>query len=187
MLAGIAVSLRKYGFYLGLGLFMGISLAILAFELSGRRGSAMEKTPAAMPRTPGDFRSLFAFNPLKGLGEGSGDVHAKMPPFSEGTWPCSDCHNGKKLKDNPIRRVLVKEHSGITLHHGEEDESLWCLDCHDFKNRDRLRLAGGTLVEFEESDRLCGQCHGRIHRDWKAGVHGQRTGFWNGPSATSCA
>ena len=37
----------------------------------------MEKTPAAMPRTPGDFRSLFAFNPLKGLGEGSGDVHAE--------------------------------------------------------------------------------------------------------------
>lgn len=139
----------------------------------------MENTSAAMPHSPGEFRWLFAFNPLKGLGDNSGDVHAKPPPFSDGSWPCSDCHNPKKLKDNPNRRVLVKDHATIELHHGEENR--WCLDCHDFKNRDRLHLVNGTLVDFEESDRLCGQCHGTVYRDWKAGVHGQRTGFWNGP------
>lgn len=26
----------------------------------------------------------------------------------------------------------------------------------------------------------CGQCHGTIYRDWKVGIHGKRTGYWNG-------
>ena len=43
-----------------------------------------------------------------------------------------------------------------------------------------LRLANGTLVPFEESYRLCGQCHGDKYRDWRAGVHGRRVGSWNG-------
>jgi hypothetical protein len=47
-------------------------------------------------------------------------------------------------------------------------------------DRDVLRLANGDLVSFEESYNLCGQCHGTIFRDWKAGIHGKRTGEWNG-------
>jgi hypothetical protein len=43
-----------------------------------------------------------------------------------------------------------------------------------------LKLASGDLVSFETSYRLCGQCHGTIFRDWKAGIHGKRTGDWNG-------
>ena len=35
-------------------------------------------------------------------------------------------------------------------------------------------------MPFEESYRLCGQCHGEKFRDWRAGVHGRRTGYWNG-------
>jgi len=27
---------------------------------------------------------------------------------------------------------------------------------------------------------LCGQCHGEKYRDWRVGVHGKRTGDWNG-------
>ena len=56
----------------------------------------------------------------------------------------------------------------------------WCLDCHNPDDRDKLRLANGDLVSFEESYYLCGQCHGTIFRDWKAGIHGKRTGEWNG-------
>ena len=59
----------------------------------------------------------------------------------------------------------------------------WCFDCHNPDNRDKLRLANGKLVKFEESYILCGQCHGTILREWKAGLHGKRTGMWNGDKA----
>jgi len=36
------------------------------------------------------------------------------------------------------------------------------------------------LIDFNESYKLCGQCHGPKLRDWEAGIHGRRTGQWNG-------
>jgi hypothetical protein len=98
------------------------------------------------------------------------------PPFTEGIYPCSDCHAGQET--NPERRELTDEHTGIALHHAEAVR--WCLDCHDAGDRDALRLQSGERIAFGESHRLCGQCHGPTYRDWKAGVHGKRTGFWNG-------
>jgi len=97
------------------------------------------------------------------------------PPFTEGIFPCSQCHG--TMKPDRTRRVLGM-HSEIDLKHDEEHR--WCLDCHDADNRDRLHLASGEPVAFEESYRLCGQCHGEKLRDWRAGVHGRRTGNWNG-------
>jgi len=69
-------------------------------------------------------------------------------------------------------------HTEIELKHDEEHR--WCLDCHNADDRDYLHLASGELVRFDESYRLCGQCHGEKYRDWRAGVHGRRTGQWNG-------
>ena len=100
------------------------------------------------------------------------------PPFSEGVFPCTDCHDNKDLKPNRTRRELKDAHDDIILKHDEEHR--WCLDCHDADNRDRLHLASGDPVPFEESYRLCGQCHGEKYRDWRAGVHGRRVGEWNG-------
>jgi len=99
------------------------------------------------------------------------------PPFSEGVFPCSDCHEKGDPGDTE-RRPLELAHTEIVLHHDEENR--WCLDCHDAENRDQLHLASGAPVPFEESYRLCGQCHGDKYRDWKVGVHGRRTGMWNG-------
>jgi len=99
------------------------------------------------------------------------------PPFSEGIFPCSDCHADMEV--NPTRRKLEMFHTNIELKNHAEDQR-WCLDCHNPDNRDVLRLASGKLISFEESYYLCGQCHGTIFRDWKAGVHGKRTGEWNG-------
>ena len=98
------------------------------------------------------------------------------PPFSEGVFPCSQCHT--YLKPNPAQRVLTEYHTEIVLHHAEGQR--WCTDCHNLLNRDKLRLVSGELVDFTESYRLCGQCHGDKFRDWKVGVHGKRTGNWNG-------
>ena len=98
------------------------------------------------------------------------------PPFSLGIFPCSNCHGVMPV--NSVRRELTAFHTDIELRHDEENR--WCLDCHDAENRDLLHLASGEPVLFEESYRLCGQCHGEKYRDWRAGIHGRRTGDWNG-------
>lgn len=98
------------------------------------------------------------------------------PPFSEGIYPCMECHADLEL--NPKRRKLTDEHTKIKLEHGTRRR--WCFDCHDAKDRNKLRLAGGTLIPFSRSYLLCGQCHGPKLRDWRVGVHGKRTGLWNG-------
>jgi hypothetical protein len=100
------------------------------------------------------------------------------PPFSEDIFPCSDCHEDMDV--NSERRILEDEHVEISKMFNHASEQRWCLDCHNPDNRDVLRLANGDLVSFEESYFLCGQCHGTIFRDWKAGIHGKRTGEWNG-------
>ena len=79
---------------------------------------------------------------------------------------------------NRAPRELTEMHTDIKLAHG--DQRRWCLDCHEADDRDVLHLAGGERVPFDESYRLCGQCHGKKLRDWKAGVHGRRSGEWNG-------
>ena len=100
-----------------------------------------------------------------------------LPPFSdEFIFPCSQCHAGMQ-PPNVKRRVLTENHTEIVLNHAE---GRWCTDCHNPDNRDKLRLISGELIDFSQSYRLCGQCHGDKFRDWKVGIHGKRTGYWNG-------
>lgn len=100
-----------------------------------------------------------------------------LPPFSSDLiFPCSQCH-AHMQPPNLKHRVLTEYHADIVLNHGE---NRWCTDCHNAKNRDKLRLISGELIDFKVSYRLCGQCHGDKFRDWKVGVHGKRTGYWNG-------
>jgi hypothetical protein len=106
-----------------------------------------------------------------------GEIAVPPPPFSEDIFPCSDCHDPEDDLERE-RRKLTLEHEGIVLQHDEKNR--WCLDCHDGVERDFLHLADGTLVDFKESYKLCGQCHGPTFRDWKMGVHGKRSGKWNG-------
>lgn len=101
--------------------------------------------------------------------------HVAPAPFSADIFPCSECH--AELDTNTERRELMF-HDEIVIRHGSEDR--WCFDCHNTEDRDHLRLASGELVGFDESYRLCGQCHGTIFRDWREGIHGRRRGFWNG-------
>ena len=105
------------------------------------------------------------------------DLLVPPPPFSDGIFPCTTCHN-KDMPPNRTRRTLSDMHTDIVLKHDAEHR--WCLDCHDADHRDQLHLASGDPVPFEESYRLCGQCHGEKYRDWRAGVHGRRVGQWNG-------
>jgi hypothetical protein len=106
------------------------------------------------------------------------DVQAALlppPPMDDEYFPCSDCH-----EDEPTDRTvrdLEDEHEDLELAHGK----LWCLECHAVEDRDLLHLADQRTVAFEESWRLCTQCHGSKLADWRAGVHGKRTGHWWGP------
>lgn len=98
------------------------------------------------------------------------------PPFSEGIFPCSQCHFEDDEVDSSHRDVDF--HDTVQFDHAAD--SRWCLDCHDAKQRDMLHLADGRLISFEESYRLCGQCHAQQKRDWDAGDHGRRSGYWSG-------
>lgn len=109
---------------------------------------------------------------------GGQEVQVPPPPLTDGVFPCTSCHDGKSLKPDTRRRVLKDMHDDIALDHGGERR--WCLDCHDAENRDRLRLVNGDRVDFTASFEVCGQCHGDKFRDWRVGVHGKRTGAWNG-------
>ncbi len=97
------------------------------------------------------------------------------PEMDDEYWPCMDCH-----EDEPVNlevRELEEEHEdrSAELDHGDN----WCLDCHDAEDRDQLRLARGEHVSFDETWKLCTQCHGDKLDDWQAGVHGKRTGGWH--------
>ena len=107
-------------------------------------------------------------------------VQAISPPFTEGIYPCSSCHDGKTI--NTERRELsFHSDAGEPAQVFDHDSAnRWCLDCHDARNRDVLRSASGAAIPFTESYRLCGQCHGDKYRDWKVGVHGKRIGMWDG-------
>lgn len=96
--------------------------------------------------------------------------------FYSDYFPCNDCHN--ELPSNSSRRELVEMHEEIQFDH--DSENRWCLACHSESDRDSLVLAGGKHLGFDESFKLCGQCHGPKYRDWKLGIHGKRTGEWDG-------
>lgn len=102
------------------------------------------------------------------------------PPFTEGMFPCSDCHASMEV--NPKKRELKEAHDDIVLRHAETMR--WCLDCHDARSRDQLRLYNGELIGYDQSYRLCGECHGNVFNDWKAGIHGKRSGAFAGSKRT---
>jgi hypothetical protein len=96
------------------------------------------------------------------------------PEVNDDYLPCSDCHEGEVANLTP--REFEDDHVEMDFAHGD----LWCMSCHDAQDHESLHLADGTTVAFEESWRLCVQCHGKKLPDWRAGVHGKRTGHWRG-------
>jgi len=98
------------------------------------------------------------------------------PEVPDDYLPCGDCHDDVERETGPTPRELEFEHEDTKLAHG----NLWCLHCHDSANPNNLRLADASLVSFEDSWKLCTQCHGRKLPEWRAGVHGKVTGNWRG-------
>ncbi len=109
------------------------------------------------------------------------EIQKSLAPMNEmDLFPCSDCHDEDWEADS-TRRTLDEPHDEIPVKFENHDsDNRWCLDCHSAKKRDMLRLINGNRVPFNEYYRLCEQCHKRVYREWKMGVHGKRTGNWNG-------
>jgi len=163
--------------------FITISMLVLFSIVRGGVGHVAEGTGGTTAFGPADVKGVdFDIVLLPGIedataGPDEGGFLVPPPPWSEsGYFPCSDCH--ADMEPNLERRNLEEMHDEIHLDHGPADR--WCFDCHNPDDRDRLRLINGTLIPFEESYKLCGQCHGTIYRDWRHGIHGRRIGYWNG-------
>jgi molybdopterin-containing oxidoreductase family membrane subunit len=96
--------------------------------------------------------------------------------------PCSSCHNGETVpwpKNKRPRKIMMHQDivaDSMKLQHGRG--AIWCLDCHNPKNRDTLIDHKGDEISFNQPQRLCGKCHGQIYGDWRAGIHGKRIGYW---------
>ena len=163
--------------------FVSVSLLTLFSIVRGGVGQVGDDAGGRRAYSPADFPEIdfdLALPPeveAAGPDEAAGNYRVPPPPFSEeGIYPCSECHADMEV--DTTRRELEDFHEDIHLDHGPGDR--WCFDCHNPDDRDRLRLANGTLIGFDESYRLCGQCHGTIFRDWREGIHGRRVGYWNG-------
>jgi len=163
-------------------LFGGIGLVTILSIVKGGADIERHEGGGLKAFSPEDFPEIEWNDPsidepgAAGLDGTTEAFKVAPPPFSEDIFPCSECH--ADMEPDVERRVLEDMHDDIVLDHGPKER--WCFDCHNADNRDRLRLANGTLIGFDESYRLCGQCHGTIFRDWRQGIHGRRVGYWNG-------
>ena len=108
-------------------------------------------------------------------------VRPRIPQLSY-YMPCSACHNGQTVPVPTSKRPrTLYMHQDIVpnsmeMKHGRG--AIWCLDCHNAKNRDTLINHFGDEISFNQPQKLCGKCHGQILRDWRDGIHGKRIGSW---------
>ena len=98
-------------------------------------------------------------------------------------FPCSECHANI---EEATKKELPATHRTKEFKHFEGIKQ--CDTCHNLADMDRLFLVKGDAVSFNDSPKLCGQCHSEKLRDWKTGAHGKHVGNWNGNKTRySCA
>ncbi|HEY4706181.1 MAG TPA: cytochrome c3 family protein, partial [Thermodesulfobacteriota bacterium] len=92
--------------------------------------------------------------------------------------PCTACHNGSTVpyptSKNPRPLAMHQDivADSMDLQHGRG--AIWCLDCHNPRNRDTLIDHRGGEISFNQPQKLCGKCHGEVYSDWRDGIHGKR-------------
>lgn len=92
------------------------------------------------------------------------------------SFPCSECHQSFQSKEQT--KDLRFPHAGLQLKHMLEVKK--CDFCHSKKNSNMLHLLDGVLISYDESYKICSQCHGKIATNWKKGLHGKIGGQWDG-------
>ncbi len=90
------------------------------------------------------------------------------------TYNCMECHT--HVEDIRYHREQKFEHENINLEHGN---NRYCLNCHHPDNRNAFVDYDGSEIAEPNVTLLCAKCHGPKYRDWKAGVHGRKNGYWD--------
>jgi hypothetical protein len=88
------------------------------------------------------------------------------------SYNCNECH---RLFPARWHHTQFVEHKNIRLDHGA---NRFCLNCHHPTDRGAFSDYDGSVIPEENVVQLCGRCHGPAYRDWKAGVHGRKNGYW---------
>lgn len=108
--------------------------------------------------------------------------------FSESRNGCVNCHYNKEETEQLVlewdKSIHSKKQVNCTKCHGGNENS---RNVKQAKGEGtKYKLIGKSLLDVKDEElskkafEYCGQCHGTIFRDWTAGIHGKRTGFWNG-------
>lgn len=163
----VAKVIAAAGIFILCGAFAGI--ALVAREKSTPDHSA---DPAAAPESKTNF-PVHIRKPVGPplLPTGLTNFHGESVKVT-----CATCHT-TTTPNRALRSSaeLDQFHQELKFQHG----TLNCLSCHNEDNYDTLRLADGSVVEFENVMQLCAQCHGPQARDYKNGSHGGMNGFWD--------
>lgn len=90
---------------------------------------------------------------------------------------CSTCHTDGDIGEPPADSAgeLTEFHTDMEFDHGQ----LACSSCHASDDRDRLKLADGTQIDFEDTMDQCAQCHSSEYRSFQHGAHGGAAGHWD--------
>lgn len=111
---------------------------------------------------------------------------------------CGECHppsDPVQVNYTPDGAVILPPaHQDLGhMAHGRYLRNEYCYNCHDPNRLDHLHTPEGTEIGFDQATQLCAGCHGTQYRDWEAGAHGRRSGYWDraaGPmerqECTSC-
>ena len=180
------------GWRLGVLLALPLLMAVLPWAMPPHDGAPGHAAPPAAKSKEGDdgakavleriAKRQAAVRSLTSRGQSIADA----PPFTvrERTealeyFPCNDCHEAGE--PNPLVRELEEEHDTLQLDHG--GGRFWCYDaCHNTKDITKLASLRGEPISFNESYKLCGQCHFERQKDWYFGGHGKRVGAFDDPN-----
>jgi hypothetical protein len=168
------------------------AVMLLSFQLAiSRQGSVLERIHGADQQFDNmQVESTYQLSVKTVLSkesyqEGVFMVLARKDAISR--YRCSVCHT-KKISQ--VRDGALITHGEIRINHGEGENELACIECHDRQDRDFLVDMKGKKIDFDHSYQLCGQCHFRPKRDWLGGAHGKRMTYWAGErvvmNCTSC-
>lgn len=96
------------------------------------------------------------------------------------SYNCTECHTVpiEKLKQDNITKKAA--HWNIKLNHANA-ETMNCATCHTSNDMDNLQSLTNSSIDFNDSYKLCGQCHQKEFKDWKGGAHGKQLGGWAPP------
>ncbi|MFT7611253.1 MAG: nitrate/TMAO reductase-like tetraheme cytochrome c subunit [Parvicellaceae bacterium] len=97
------------------------------------------------------------------------------------SFACSECHS-QPLNEMKYTDEIKQAHWDIKLNHANEN-TMNCVTCHTGKNMDDLHSLTDKPIDFNNSYKLCMQCHNNQYEDWLGGAHGKNIGGWAEPRA----